>query len=84
MGKGEARSRAGCPSAVGGPSGRWSQGARRRVPQRSGLEGLWAQQVALPQRATADNPVIPHADAGTESPEDVAHFTQWLEGLKKK
>ena len=36
------------------------------------------------QRATADNPAIPHAEAASESAEDVAHFTQWLEGLKKK
>jgi hypothetical protein len=36
------------------------------------------------QRVTADNPAIPHADAASESAKDVAQFTQWLEGLKKK
>ena len=36
------------------------------------------------QRVTADNPAIPHPQTAAESQEDVAHFTQWLEGLKKK
>ena len=36
------------------------------------------------KRATADNPAVPHADAASESQQDVAQFSQWLEGLKKK
>jgi len=36
------------------------------------------------KRASAEHPAVPPEGQAAESAEDVAHFTQWLEGLKKR